>query len=235
LFSGSFLHPFTGKSTPYSGVFIQKQGLGAGYTLSGPFGGDIRVAPSPQWTPTPGDSNPIGTLALSTVKFTSPRLNTTLPVTAIESGNLVVKGTATDRQGIATVHCQVLYNGSISSPALATGTTAWTFAIPTTQDDGGLYTVYAVSTDTTGDQSEVASLSFYLAQKGDLVINVSGPGSVSKGFLGTSQRDVGRLISIKATPAKGKTFTGWTGDIVSISPTIKVLMTPNLTLTANFQ
>lgn len=67
-----------------------------------------------------------------------------------------------------------------------------------------------------------------------LVINIAGKGSVTKGFNGTTLREPGARFSVKATPADGYIFAGWSGGIVSSSPTLSFEMQPGLALTANF-
>ncbi len=236
LLSGAFLHPQLQKSVKFSGVVFQKQDLAAGFFPGGPLGGDMRFAANPALPPVAGDAGPIGTNPLPVVKITSPAVNSTLK--SVTGGIVQVKGTASDKQGIASVQVQVLHNGVLSPAAAATGTLNWTFDVPIAANDGGLYTllVKAVDSSPAADESEVLTHSFWTPFKSALTVAVNDPakGSVSTGYLGTTQRDVGKLLTLTATPKPKKKFLGWTGSLVSSSPKITVLMKPGTTLTANF-
>ena len=165
-------------------------------------------------------------------------------ITKLVAGAVVVAGKAVDKQGIARVEIQVLHNDVLTAPTPATvgivvpatGTTNWTYSIPIGVGEGGLYTVIAKSVDAIGQQSEVLSVPFLVPLKSALVVAVNDPtkGKVSTGFLGATQRDVGKTLSVTATPATRKKFLGWTGSVVSSAQTITVLMKVGTTLTANF-
>lgn len=45
---------------------------------------------------------------------------------------------------------------------------------------------------------------------------------------------MGKLYTLTALPAAGQQFAGWTGDLVSMEPTIQVVVSSNLLLQANF-
>jgi hypothetical protein len=234
LLTGSFIHEGTQKAMPFKGAVLQKQSLGAGYFLGGPLGGDMVFAANPDLAPVAGDAGPIGIAPLPTVKISAPAANSTLKV--VTGGIVQIKGTAADKQGIASVKIQVLHNGVLSPAVDASGTTAWTYNLPVQNGEGGLYTVFvkAIDTSPNADESEVLTHSFWTPLKSDLTVAVTGPGTVSKGFLGATQRDVGKLVSITATPNAKKKFLGWTGAVTSTSPKISVLMEIGTTLTANF-
>lgn len=232
LLTGSFIHEGTQKAMPFKGAVLQKQSLAAGYFLSGPLGGDMVFSANPDLPPVAGDAGPIGTAPLPTVKISAPAANSTLKV--VTGGMVQIKGTAADKQGIASVKIQVLHNGVLSPAVDATGTTAWTYNLPVPNGEGGLYTVFVKAIDTVGHQSEVLTHAFWTPLKSDLTVAVTGPGTVSKGFLGATQRDVGKLVSITATPNAKKKFLGWTGAVTSTSPKISVLMEVGTTLMANF-
>lgn len=230
LMSGSFFHPDTQKSVKYQGVVLQEQGLFAGFFLGTGQAGDVRVAANGELPENAGD--PLGEKPLPVVKITAPKANSTLK--EVVGGAVQVTGTAADKQGIEEVTYQVLHNGVLSAPAAATGTTGWSFEIPVGSGEGGLYVVHVKATDTAGDESDVVTAQFWTPLKGDLNITVNGPGTVAKGFEGTSQRDVGKLVTIAAKPNAKKKFLGWTGSVVSSAPTLTVLMEDSLTLQANF-
>src|SRR5205823_434562 len=67
-----------------------------------------------------------------------------------------------------------------------------------------------------------------------LTVTVSGPGTVTAGYLGTTMQQTGATITLTATPVRGSFFDRWTGDIESLSPTITFEQDANITLKANF-
>jgi hypothetical protein len=79
-----------------------------------------------------------------------------------------------------------------------------------------------------------------------LVVSTTGTGSVTKGFVPTSYREAGKLITITATPGTGFLFVNWTltggvtaADIGVTSmdlelPTLSFIFRDGLQLTANF-
>ena len=231
LLSGSFVHPNTGVKTTFLGAVFQKQNMGAGYFLSGAYGGGVTVEPTPLWSLTPDDALPLGGSTLPTVAIRVPRSEQLLP-----AGTTVINisGTAADRDGVDHVECHYLHNGGLSTPEIVTGTTAWTWAIPVNSGDGGRYTLFAKSVDSLGEQSNVATLSFRVALSANLVVAVDGPGKVSTGYLGTTPREVGKLYTLTATPLSKKKFTGWSGSITSTAKSISFLMEEGFTLQANF-
>lgn len=236
LLSGAFIHEGTQKSVAYKGAVIQKQNIAAGYFLTGPLGGDMAFHENPDLPAGTGDDGPIGTNPLPVVKISAPAAKSTLKIV---TGNKVqIKGTASDKQGISSVKIQVLHNGVLSPAVNAVGTTSWTYDLDVPNGDGGLYTIFAKAIDSSpaADESEVLSHPFWTPLKSTLTVAVNDPakGKVSTGFLGTSQRDVGKTFTITATPNSKKKFLGWTGSVVSTVPKITVLMEAGTTLTANF-
>jgi|GEM_PF-1778016 len=242
LLTGNFYHPVTQKLTAYKGAILQTQNLMGGYFLEGTHGGKMSLAANPTYPPAASDANTIGAAPLPTVTISAPTANAV--VTKFVAGAVIVTGKAVDKQGIASVQVQFLHNDVLSAPTpatvgvvvAATGTTNWTYNIPIGVGDGGLYTVFAKSVDTLGQQSEVLTVPFLVPLKSALVVavNDAAKGKVSAGFLGSTQRDVGKTLSVTATPAAKKKFLGWTGSVVSSAPTITVLMKVGTTLTANF-
>ncbi|MEQ1750387.1 MAG: Ig-like domain-containing protein, partial [Prosthecobacter sp.] len=242
LVTGNFYHPVTQKLTAYKGAVLQTQKLMGGYFLEGTHGGKMSLGANAAYPPALSDANAIGVAPLPTVTISAPTANAI--ITKFVAGAVVVTGKAVDKQGIASVQIQVLHNGVLSTPTPATvgivvpatGTTNWTYNIPIGVGEGGHYTIMAKSVDTLGQQSEVLSVPFLVPLKSALTVavNDAAKGKVSTGFLGSTQRDVGKTLSVTATPVAKKKFLGWTGSVVSSAPTITVLMKVGTTLTANF-
>ncbi len=231
--SGTFIHPVTQLSTPYYGALLQKQNVGMGFFLSGLNSGGFSVEPNPQFAPAAADSLPIATTPLPTVKFTKPVAESSLVVAA----TIAVTGTAAPglKRTLDSVYVQVLHNGVLSEPALATGTKTWTYSIPVESGDGGRYQIFAKARDTLGNESDIVELGFWMTKTTPLVVAVTGPGSVTKNYLGTTQQNLGKLVVLTATPAAKKKFIGWTGSVVSSSAKITFMMNPGISVTANFQ
>ncbi|MES2597414.1 MAG: Ig-like domain-containing protein [Verrucomicrobiota bacterium] len=240
LVSGAFLHQDTQKSVAYKGAVLQKQNLAGGFFVGGTLGGDVGFNANPDLPPGTGDAGPIGTTPLPIVKITAPVVNSTLK--SVTANTVQIKGTASDKQGIASVKIQVLHNGVLTTAMNAVGTVSWTYDLTVPNGEGGLYTIYAKATDSSpaADESEVLSHAFWVPLKSALVIAVNDAtkGSVTTGYLGSTQRDVGKNVSVTATPKTKKKFVRWTetatGDSFSTSPKITVLMEVGLSLTANF-
>lgn len=74
------------------------------------------------------------------------------------------------------------------------------------------------------------------APSGTLNVVLAPPdgGTVTAGFLGTTQRPIGSSFRIVATPASGYFFNGWTGGLASANPALDFTMPASLSLTANF-
>ena len=229
LFTGSLIHPDTQKSLPFQGAVLQPQGLLAGYFLGGARGGDVRIGATSGQTPA---TAPIGGKPLPVVKITAPKAGAALPPPL--GGAVRVQGTAADAQGIAGITWQVLHNGVLSAPQTAAGTAVWHFDLPVAPGEGGLYTVHVKAADTTGQESEIASSSFRIVLQTPLTVSVSGPGSVTRGFLGTTDREVGSLITLQALPVAKKRFLGWTGSVTSSAAKITLLMHEGTQLEAHF-
>jgi len=227
----TFFHPQTGSRTTAAGVVFQKQNLAAGAYLSGGRGGSFYLEPSPGMEPEAGDELAAGSSPLPRLAISAPRAEAVLEPA---DGIIEVRGTAQDPQGIAEIWCQVLRNGELSAPALAAGTTAWSFAVAVPPGEGGRYTVTAKAVDKSGDESLLATRSFLAAGLTELEITVEGPGSVSRGLAGITERQVGRLVTVTATPARGKRFLGWSGSLESPARTISFLMEEGMILKANF-
>jgi hypothetical protein len=91
------------------------------------------------------------------------------------------------------------------------------------------------SIDSVDNRSRVAVVTFDYVEFADLTVAVTGDGSVTRGFLGTTEREVGQTYTVTATPAGNTVFNGWTGLVTSTQRTIQFAMpVPDSTLTATF-
>jgi hypothetical protein len=70
-----------------------------------------------------------------------------------------------------------------------------------------------------------------------LTVNINGPGSVTPGFSGVTDRRTNTPLAITAAPSAGAVFDSWTdgdGNLITRSPAYSFAMRENLVLNANF-
>ena len=203
-------------------------------TLSSPTGGIILGTPSVttiRIVDINDSKKPTVTITAPTAGFNAPE------------GNVTVTGTAADDKGVAKV--QVSINGGPYSDASAvlapSGLTATYRATITPVAGPNIIAVKSI--DTRNNESVVVTRAFNSIWVRPLNVNIAGSGSVTKTYLGASNRNVGFKYTIVATPAAGQVFNGWTANNTSgtgITPALAEL--PSLTfthqqglvLTANF-
>ncbi len=173
-------------------------------------------------------------LELSTVKLNgandtaAPEVAITSPAAgAITDTDLVtVSGTVADTVGVAAVLVQV--NGGDYAPAVVVAG-GWSLAdVPLNL---GANVIRAKAQDLDGNEAfaEVVVLRWT-----PLLVEVVGSGTVTNGFLGSTLREPGASVTIKAKADPGFIFTGWTGAVVSDQTSITFVVTPGMSVTANF-
>ena len=97
----------------------------------------------------------------------------------------------------------------------------------------------AIITLTVSDGQRSAQSSFQLtvqagaAPQSVLTVQTQGAGSITPNLNGQSLL-IGTTYSLTAVPSAGNIFTGWTGGVTSSSPSLKFVMSSNLTLQAGF-
>ncbi len=114
----------------------------------------------------------------------------------------------------------------------ATGTTSWSANVNGLVP--GMNTVRVQSLNASGDVLRSVLRGFRYVVTKPVTVNVSGNGTVTKGFAGTTTRELGRAYTIAATPKAGSIFAGWTGAVTSLSSTITFTVGEETTLTASF-
>jgi hypothetical protein len=187
-------------------------------------------------------------VALPVINLTTPAANALVGLNTGGSMNLI--GTATDAKGVKQVEFKVLTAGSTPSAftlaALGTpGGTSTTFTASITPVTG-LNTVEVKVTDYKGNTK---SLTVIFKVTRPLQVILAGTGTVSTGFVGTSFREVGKPLTIIATPSTlptatgGQVFDGWlvnntagTGitPLMLEQPKLTFTFTEGLVLTAKF-
>jgi hypothetical protein len=101
----------------------------------------------------------------------------------------------------------------------------------TGQTGGSLITVYV--TDGSSTSSTDFQLSVLTSTPSRVTVIINGNGTVVPD-LSAATLTIGQTYRISARPGTDQIFAGWTGNVVSSSPTISFVMAPNLVFTANF-
>lgn len=161
---------------------------------------------------------------LSIVMTASHTYNATFAVNQYPI-NLVISGTGSGTVG--KVPDQALYDHGTSVVLTANPTFGSTF-IGWLGDTVTSFNPLTVVMNHTLNIQAVFALNAYM-----LTVNVVGSGSVTRDP-SFPLYDHGMIVGLKATPVWGHHFVGWTGDITSVSDTLTLTMTGNVSLTATF-
>jgi uncharacterized repeat protein (TIGR02543 family) len=161
-----------------------------------------------------------------TVAITSPKNGAD-----VTNSTVLVQGTASDKIAVASVYYQLDNANGTNAWQLAIGTTSWSATV--TNLIPGTNTVEAVAYDTATNVSKVASILLNYIVPIPLTLTKIGEGTVSGATNGQLLK-LGYPYTLTATASAGFAFTGWTGDITTNSRTIKFVMEPGLSFTANF-
>jgi uncharacterized protein YkwD len=101
----------------------------------------------------------------------------------------------------------------------------------------GVNTVRVRTLNSSGGVARETSRSVRMVVLKPLTVSVDGPGSVTPGFLGVTQREVGVAYTIAAIPQAGNILSHWDGLPAGTDPyrgTQTITMKENLSLTAHF-
>jgi uncharacterized protein YkwD len=158
----------------------------------------------------------------------SPAANARLTVPQV-----TVSGTTAGSPAAARVVVRLENAAGVGSFRAATGVANWTLAI----DDlaPGTNTVRVRSLDAGGSVLQEGTRSFRYAVLSPLLVAVEGSGSVTAGFLGTTQREIGARYTVTAKPATGWLFDRWSGSAQAATPAIGFTMEEGFALTAHFR
>ncbi|MDB6152862.1 MAG: hypothetical protein JWL90_1315 [Chthoniobacteraceae bacterium] len=145
-------------------------------------------------------------------------------------GNVNVSGTATSRIGLDTVRYS-LNNGpwyTLKENA------AWSLLLDAARGlRGGANQLQIIATDVDGRESVPAAVNFNRVLVRPLTVSVTGAGTISSEFLGTTRRIVDRSYTIVAKPAPGWVFQEWLG-YGGNAERLQFQMMENLEITAVF-
>lgn len=172
-------------------------------------------------------------VVLTAPPMPEPKLVITTPAngTQVTTPGLDVVGTSNDPD-TALVEVRIETSFADSHWLPATGIATWSVKLsPFPQ---GASTIRARGLNAAGEVIAEVTCDVNYLEMGLLDIRVSGSGSVIGGLTGTSSQQVGKSLTISATPAPGNVFAGWSGDVASKSATLTFTMQKSLTLQANF-
>ncbi len=162
-----------------------------------------------------------------TLSIASPLTNAALTVPQV-----TVSGTSGGAPVAARVQVRVENAAGVGAYVNASGAGSWSVPVPGLTAGSNTLRVRSVAAD--GQTLvELTRVVRHVVSKG-LDVAVVGSGTVSAGFLGTSQRELDATFTITATPATGWLFSGWTGGVTSMSAKLTLKMIEGLTLTAHF-
>lgn len=154
------------------------------------------------------------------------------PAARVTTDTVAVTGT-TSTEGAATSVYYRLENSAGTTPfVLATGLRTWSGAIANLQP--GVNTIRVRSLDAAGGiVADLTRAITYVVIK-PLTVSIVGDGIISAGYLGTTNRELGKAYVISAVPKVGSLFAGWSGSSQSKASTLTFTMAEGFTLTANF-
>ena len=158
-----------------------------------------------------------------TLAITSPA-----PNTKVHIAQITVTGTTSGAPAAASVQARIGAGTWIP----AAGTATWSVVLGELAPGENLVTVRSLNA--AGAVLDEASRTVRYALLGPLIVEVAGSGTVTSGFEGITQRELGRDYVITATPSNGSIFAGWSGSMTSASAELSFTMAAGLSLRANF-
>ncbi|PAW75536.1 MAG: hypothetical protein B9S33_21540, partial [Pedosphaera sp. Tous-C6FEB] len=139
---------------------------------------------------------------------------------------IALQGAARDNLAVARVEVSV-NNGPWE---LAQGTDNWAF--PVTARPGPVY-VRVRAVDQAGNESQPLLRTLFYSVPSVLTVRVNGAGIVTPDWSG-KLLDIGGAYELRATPAAGHVFAGWSGSVTGTAATMPFTMQSNLVVEATF-
>jgi hypothetical protein len=162
----------------------------------------------------------------------SVSIKTPKAVQEITGSSLTVTGTTAGKPAATRVEVRLENTAGTGEWIAATGTSSWNVNFDSLQP--GSNTIRVRSLDSTDAVLDQASRTIRFVVLAPLTVNIQGSGTVTQGFAGLSDREVGHSYHVTAKPATGSLFVGWTGSIHSTNPTAEFVMAQGFNLTATF-
>ncbi len=173
-----------------------------------------------------------------------PTLTMSAPAASakVTTSSVVAMGTVSGAEVFAHLQYRLdtpAGQGPWTELALPAGKTVAAWSVTVSGLAPGVNTVRVRTLDTSGATAKEIARSVKLIIVKPLTVTVDGLGKVSDGFLGTSNREIGLLTGIVATPAAGFIFDHWDGlpdaptrDIYKMAQSF--VMAEGLVITAHF-
>ncbi len=182
------------------------------------------------WVVITAPPSPVATLTIATPTAGARITAASVSVTGSVSGNAVFSSLQYRLETPAGA-------GDWNNLPLPSGSGVGKFTANVSGLKPGVNTVRLRTTNSSGAVAREAARSVKLIVVKPLVVAVDGEGSVTPGFLGTTQREINVPFTISALPRAGSIFSQWSGlpagaDIYR--PTQSVTMVEGLSLTAQF-
>ncbi len=172
-------------------------------------------------------SNAFGiTNAEAVLSVVAPAIAIAAVHATVTNSLLLITGTASDPNGVATVLCQLNSNGWFA----ASGTTKWQTNV-TLQP--GSNTFQAESLDPVGNPSAIKTVAIFYSVTSPITLQSNGLGSIHAEFTGTNLI-IDRGYTVRAMPASGWLFANWAGSVSGTKNPLSFLMQSNFTITASF-
>lgn len=205
-------------------------------------------------TLTPGGTTTVTVRIIDAADTTAPTLTITNPSGSeamfAPPAALVISGVATDSGGVDRVAISLNGDAPVNAVLGAAGTSVSVpYSLGINPVPGSSNTIRVTAYDLSGNQRSVTR-TFTALARSPLAVNISGPGSVTQGFVPSSLREPGTSYAITATTTTGagrSVFKGWTVSggpslaFVGVSnadlgnPTLRFTFRAGLVLTANFE
>jgi hypothetical protein len=193
------------------------------------------------WTGSIATNKPTLTFVMaSNLVFTANFADTARPTNAIiaplanqhwSNAVFTVTGRAGDNVAVANVFFSLNHN-AWSNAVPVNNWSNWTAQATLTP---GTNTLSAYAVDTSGNVSTTNTVSFVYVLSAVLTVHVSpGPGGTLNNNYNGALLQLGQTYSMTAKTNAGFAFSGWTGSIVTNSPTLSFVMASNLVFTASF-
>ena len=167
-------------------------------------------------------------------RISAPKLTIREPraiVSTDPTAALTASGTVSTSRAVKCIYYTV--NGGLRHRL--PGSKNWSFIIPFEMGLwGGQNEISLMAEDEDGRVSEEIYPSFSRQYPATLIVGLSGAGTLSPGFLGITDKIVGKEYQITATPAPGYMFSHWSGGLNSETAELIFTMQEGLELYANF-
>lgn len=162
-----------------------------------------------------------------------PVITITAPIgTNLYAQDVLLQGTASDISGVAYMEFRVINSGGVG-PWIGVNTSDG-YATWEAQLSGLALGTNLVRLRAIDGLSRTSSVNRSYMVLSPLVASVSGCGTLSPNWAGTTWHQAGKSLSLRAVPCAGHLFWNWSGDVSSLSPLLTVVMQPTLSVQANF-